>query len=96
MDSINETKDEEVDQSTKISPETHAKIEEILKEHPKLDWLMAYALVTTPIERLREIFKEGKTVDPPPDFLKNAVVTIEKDNEPPSGSAEFNKLFSDL
>ena len=84
MDSINETKDEEVDQSTKISPETHAKIEEILKEHPKLDWLMAYALVTTPIERLREIFKEGKTVDehgPQPDFLKNAVVTIERNNE---------------
>lgn len=64
-----------------VDPEVHKKVEMLLENHPRLDYLMAYALIMTPLERLKEIHAEGKKIEPPKDFLEKASVTIEKPEE---------------
>ena len=75
-----------------IDPEVHKKVEMLLENHPRLDYLMAYCLVKTPIERLKEIHAEGKQMKPPEDFLEKASLTIERPEE--KKMETINELFS--
>jgi len=64
-----------------MTPEMVKKCELIMKEHPKLDFIMAYCLASTPIERLREIFAEKVDIKPQEDFVEKSKVTIKNHNE---------------
>ena len=53
---------------------TYAQVNEFLKERPKLDYLMAYTLLSM---KDKDLSKYQKEVKPPEDFMEKAKVSIE-------------------
>ena len=53
---------------------TYAQVNEFLKEHPKLDYLMAYTLLSM---KDKDLSKYQKEVKPQEDFMEKSKVSIE-------------------
>ena len=86
----------DIEKPNEVDMETHKKIEMLLEEYPRLDYLMAYCLIKTPLDRLKEIHAEAKKMEPPKDFLEKASLTIEKPEEKSEEKKleSINELFS--
>lgn len=63
-----------------LPPETQLLIENIMTQYPKLDYLMAYLIATTPVEKLKTYLCDKKEI--PKDFAERCKVTIEKGEAP--------------